>query len=315
MQKGLFITFEGADGCGKTTQIELLNTYLKENCEAIFAKINYSDEDYLKHKELYKEKSDKSEPAFNITVNYKLDGNKLVVDIPFDEILYKHAYPIVQLSVLPYFGAAGTSDEGFIFVPEGGGSIIDFNNGKTKQNGYYADVYGWDWASDRKAVIKETRVAYPVFGESFGDSSFISIMENGSEYAGVTAEISGKLASYNYVRADYKMIHGEQFEVSQRNTSAQYSYEANLPKGERITQVYAFVDSPSYVDMAIEYRNYLFAKEKRIKEKDKVNILRKMRVNITVNGKQIKKMEKDIYFQLILPLNKVSYLEKELFIR
>ncbi len=30
MKKGIFVTFEGADGCGKTTQIELLKKYLDE---------------------------------------------------------------------------------------------------------------------------------------------------------------------------------------------------------------------------------------------------------------------------------------------
>lgn len=245
-----------------------IQTYLKEDMEKIFSDFGYTYNDYLRHKEMYKENNVKEVPAFNLSVTYKLDKNNLIVDIPFDDISYKRKYPITSISVLPYFAAGGVEDEGFMFVPEGSGALINFNNGKTKQNNYYADVYGWDYATDRTAVITETKNTFPVFGVSFGDSSFISISEEGDEYAGYTAEIAGKLGSYNYVRADYKMLHREQFEVSSRNTSAQFSYEDGLPKGERITQIYSFVNGGSYVDMAKQYRQYLFEKEKKINEKN-----------------------------------------------
>ena len=242
---------------------ENIQTFLKEQMEEVFAKQGFTYEDYLKNKELYKESNIKEVPAFNISVIYKLTDKGFVIDVPLDDISYRLKYPIILVSTLPYFGAGGKNDTGYILIPEGGGSIINFNNGKTKQNGYYADFYGWDYAMDRKAVITETRASYPLFGISNGDSSFISIIEQGAEYGGVTAEIAGKLGSYNYARADFRMLHSEQYEVTTRTTNAQFSFENNLPKGEHIVQSFTFIDSPSYVEMAKEYRSILFAGAKK----------------------------------------------------
>ena len=254
-EEPIYIVFENAQ------------KHVKQQMEDLFAKQGYTYDDYLKNKELYKETNIKEVPAFNVSVVYKLDGNKLSVKIPFDNVSYRLKYPITQLSVLPYFGAGGKNDSGYLFIPEGGGSIINFNNGKTKQNGYYSDCFGWNYAAERKAVITETRSAFPVFGIANNGYSFISIIEKGAEYAGITAEISGKLGSYNYVRADYKMLNREQYEVTARSQNAQFVYENNLPKGEVLEQSLIFVDSDSYVDMAKEYRNYLFAGAKKLNEK------------------------------------------------
>ena len=247
---------------------ENIQTFLKEQMEQVFGSQGFTYEDYQENKELYKESNIKEVPAFNLSVIYKLDEKGFTVSIPFDDVSYRLKYPVTLLSVLPYFGAGGPKDTGYILIPEGGGAVIDFNNGKTKQNGYYADCYGWDFAMDRKAVITETRASFPLYGISNGNSSFISIINSGAEYAGITAEIAGKLGSYNYARFDYRMLHSEQYEVTTRTTNATFSFEPNLPKGEVITQSFIFVDSPSYVDMAKEYRNILFAGAQKTQNKD-----------------------------------------------
>lgn len=247
---------------------ENIQTHVKVQMEDIFGKQGFTYEDYLKNKELYKETNIKEVPAFNISMSYKLDGNALIVTVPFSEISYRLKYPATQVSILPYFGAAGREDEGYMLIPEGSGSIINFNNGKTKQNGYYADCYGWDYATERKAVITETRAAFPAFGIAYPDSSVLSVINKGAEYAGVTAEIAGKLGSYNYIRADYKLLHREQYEVTARSQSSQFVYEAQLPQNEYIEQAFIFIDSGSYVDMAKAYRNKLFAGEKKTDSKD-----------------------------------------------
>ena len=287
--ENLYLVFENAQ------------KHVKEQMEEIFGSQGFTYEDYQKNKELYKESNIKEVPAFNISMIYKLNGNTLTVTVPFSEISYRLKYPITQVSVLPYFGAAGPEEEGYLLIPEGSGSIINFNNGKTKQNGYYADVYGWDYATERKAVITETRAAFPAFGIAYPDSSVLSVINKGAEYAGITAEIAGKLGSYNYVRADYKMLHREQYEVTARSQSSQFVYEEALPQNESIEQSFTFVDSGSYVDMAKAYRNILLPGAQKTKAEN-------VPVAVELIG-AIEKIQQVAGMPKVLPYRLTSYKE------
>lgn len=244
----------------ESTVIYVLRPSTKENVkkaiQSYFEEAGYTYEQYLADKELDLSESVSDKPIFNVNVIYRLEGDELVVEVPLQELEYKSEYPIYTLTVLPFFGAGGKEDQGFMMVPEGGGAIINFNNGKTTQNSYYANVYGWDMCLSRKALVHNTRATFGVFGVSQGDDSFICVLEDGKSYASVQADISGKNNSYNYVNAVYSICQREQYEVADIANSEIYKYVQDLPD-EVLTQRYKFVDSGSYVDMAKGYGSYL----------------------------------------------------------
>ncbi|MDF2610467.1 MAG: hypothetical protein K0R92_1941 [Lachnospiraceae bacterium] len=245
----------------ETTVIYVLRDSVKANIktklEQYFGAVGYTYEEYLEDKVKDKQEQVSEKPVFNVSVIYRLDGDDLLVEVPYDNLEYKEDYPIYNLSVLPYFGASGKDEEGFLFVPEGGGALIKFNNGKIYQNSYYANVYGWDMAQDRDAIVHETQTYFNVFGESKNDSSFICIIEDGAPYASIQADISGKSHSYNYVNAIYSVLHREQYYVAERSTQSMFVYEDRTTEGEGIAQRYRFIDSGDYVDMAGNYCTYL----------------------------------------------------------
>ena len=232
---------------------------VKVKFEQFFEEAGYTYEDYLADRELDMTSSVSEKPVFNVNMVYRLEGDDLVVEVPLGEIEYKEDYPLLYLNVLPYFGAGGTEDNGFLFVPEGGGALIDFNNGKVAQNSYYANVYGWDMAQGRTALVHETRTYFNVFGISREDSSFLCILEEGAPYAAVQADISGRNNSYNFVNAVYNIAHREQYDVADKYNGEMYVYEENLPE-ETLVSRYRFVDSGSYVDMAKSWQGYLAQK-------------------------------------------------------
>ncbi len=228
---------------------------MKKKFEEFFAGAGYTIEQYNADKELDMKMKSSDKPIFNVSVVYRLEGQDLIVEVPLKEIEYRSDYPLYNLSVIPFFGAGGAQDEGFLFVPEGGGALIHFNNGKTSQNGYYANVYGWDMAQDREFVVHETEVSFATYGIANGDDSFLCLMEEGAPYGAIQAEVGGRNNSYNYVNAVYNIVHREQYDVSDKVNGKMFVYEPQLPD-ETIRQRYRFIASNSYVDMAKVYQAY-----------------------------------------------------------
>ncbi|WP_029232296.1 DUF5696 domain-containing protein [Butyrivibrio sp. VCB2006] len=244
----------------ETDVIYVLRSGTKDNVRKTiqdkFEAAGYTYDDYLADKELDFSSSSSDTPVFNASVVYKLDGKDLVVEVPFKDLDFDPETPIYTVTPLPYFGAGGPEDQGFMLVPEGGGAIINFNNGKTSQSSYYTNVYGWDMCLSRDAVVHNTRAYYGVYGISEGNDSFVCILENGRSYASIQADIAGKNHSYNFVNAKYSVCQREQYDVGDIANSEIYEYATDLPD-ETITQRYKFVNSGSYVDMAKTYGEYL----------------------------------------------------------
>ncbi|MDD6051046.1 MAG: DUF5696 domain-containing protein [Clostridiales bacterium] len=231
----------------------------KKKIQDYFAEVNYTQEDYEIDQQLVASAKDNSGAVFNVTMIYRLEDGDLVVELPYSEMRYKANYPLSYVTPLPVFGAAGTADEGFMFVPEGGGALIHLNNGKLQQNSYYANMYGWDYAVRRKEMINETRCSFPVFGMAKNGASFLCLMEGATSFASVQADISQRYNSYNWICSKYNVLHADQYNVSAKTAQLVYMFEKEVPQ-ETIVHRYRFLNTASYVDMANAYGDYLEAR-------------------------------------------------------
>lgn len=247
----------------ETEVIWVLRDTTKENTkkemEGFFEEAGYTYEDFEADKQLVSGTAGTDVPVFNATMIYKLVGDELQVEVPFDKFECLSKYNIYNVSILPYFGAGSKEEDGFIFVPEGGGAVINFNNGKTTQNNYAANMYGWDMCLIRDSVVHTTEVCYNCFGISDNENSFLRICDEGASYASLLADISGRKNSYNYVYSTYSVKSREKFDVGSISSSDVYRYMPEYPEGSIVEKI-KFVDSGDYSDMAKEYGKFLMNK-------------------------------------------------------
>ncbi len=117
-------------------------------------------------------------------------------------------FRLVEFHLCAFFGAQGVDEEGAIFVPDGSGALIHFNNGKTKYSAYQQSVYGTDLSTLTRDEDREEETArLPVFGliKESGDA-VLGIIEEGASVATISADVSGRVNNYNYVFPTFTVI-------------------------------------------------------------------------------------------------------------
>jgi hypothetical protein len=215
--------------------------------------------------------ADGDREVFTVPVEYKLQGDQLIARVPTSEVLYPKAFPLTNITLLPYFGAADTNDQGYMLVPDGSGSLIQLNNGKERYDAYIQPVYGddggtWNGEIDDDSTIEPIRL--PVYGLKKNDSAFLAIIDQGAAVSSINAEVSKLKSSYNSVFPSFELISQERINLSAVTSDASTKSKEipvfqQRPVHSDFSVRYAFLteEAADYVGMATYYREYLQAEK------------------------------------------------------
>ncbi len=141
---------------------------------------------------------------FEIPLDYRLDGDSVVVNIPTGHIKEDGAGFVYNIKLLQYFGAASTEETGYLVVPNGSGSLIEFNNGKKDQVRYSQYFYSIDPLVESYTSLENVDpVKLSLWGICREDRSLLVNVEKGATIAALVADISGRLNSYNSAYATF----------------------------------------------------------------------------------------------------------------
>lgn len=175
---------------------------------------------------------------FGLTIIYNLTENGLSVTIPEDQIYYNKDFPLESITVLPSMMEFTNKYEGYYLLPDGSGSIMNFNNDKEslRDKSVYVQMYG----VDNSRVIDEKTSYYndaifPVFGAcvkgkvtkknkgNFAEENYngvFGIIESGDTFAGIEAQ--------NYSADDVKNnVLKLEFRINERVKMDAFSYSSS----------------------------------------------------------------------------------------
>ena len=207
------------------------------------------------------------EADFEIPVKITLFKDRVSAEILTDKIKENGSTQIVSISLMPFFGAGSETDEGYIFIPDGSGAIINFNNNKGNYYQYNEAVYGRDSALSlayEKTVTE--KIHLPVFGIKKNKKSFLAVIEKGQYDANIAANVAGSIESpyFNQVFSQFYYRKSDTIVMAEASFSARTVITVSKTKNNKTNYCvsYYLLNGGGYAEMARKYSEILNIKSK-----------------------------------------------------
>ena len=245
----------------------------KKKLTAVMQEAGFTAKDAKKEtKELGLDSSADSAPYFTLTLNYILTDTGVTVNIPNKSISYNPDFPLLRMSVLPYFGAeeAAKDATGYLFIPDGTGTVIRLDqNEPNRRTIMTGKVYGENGSElPKKTATEKTEQYYlPVFGTVRNNgTALFGIISGGDGNAEITSVLGRPRGNYYATNPEFLLRDYEQYTrvsgvENPWSNKTLYLYDKNTTKEDFNIQYHFLVgEKANYSSMAEVYREYLFGK-------------------------------------------------------
>lgn len=197
-----------------------------------------------------------------IPVQYCLYEDGFTAEVLTTEIreLWNNGFILTKVDLLAGFGAGKTSDEGYLFVPDGSGALIEFNNNKQRFQQYKNLTYGDSLSSKETAFNASTQTnRLPVFGLKCNENAFLAVITSGEGEGIIYASTSGAGTQYNIIYSGFEYRNVATTAWDKKGASFGTEVSEILMGDTDYCVYYQFLepDSADYSGMSLQYREYL----------------------------------------------------------
>ncbi len=199
-----------------------------------------------------------------VRVEIRVYDDSFTISVPADGIEEYGEYAICGLYLLPCLGATHNLErEGYMFVPEGAGAIIDFSDGKGMGNTPYAKrVYGGNIGVDKSVRSQLNRppemITLPVYGMTYTDTNFgyLAVIEEGAEASEILSYPGGVITEFNWTAAHFTLR--EEYTMQTTRTLGLRSRESMAYLRDMTVRFYLLSgEEANYAGMARRYEKAL----------------------------------------------------------